>query len=113
MQWSAPLCVKFSVKSVGISFGRIRSSTFSVCTTRDLVNTILKGNGRRKLTGFDVGVACGPRLDDRADIFSTTFGNSIGSVGISKVSGTSFDVCFASKFWMVFPLQCLGSAPKR
>ena len=54
-------------------------------------------NNGRSLSGIDVGVVCGPRLDDRADIFSTTFGNNIASVGVSKVAGTSFDICFASE----------------
>lgn len=89
--------MNYSVKSVGLSIGRIRTSTFSVCTSRDLVDAMLKENNGRSLSGIDVGVVCGPRLDDRADIFSTTFGNNIASVGVSKVAGTSFDICFASE----------------
>ena len=97
VQWSAPLFIKISAKSIGFSFGKHTSSTFAVANSPAAKNafTAPSGEGRR-FKGADFNFAAGSSaLRERSDVVSNNLiDGNIGYLGISKIGGVVFDLSF-------------------
>lgn len=98
IRWSAPLFFKVSSRSGGISFGHQSVTTFAVSTSSKAVELLTKSS--RAVQGFDVSVSCGSQLRERADLLSANFVPVLpGCLGISKLSGSAFDISFVSEYF--------------
>lgn len=96
IRWSAPLFFKISSRSGGISFGHQSVTTFAISTSSKAVEQLTKSP--RAIRGFDVSVSCGSQLRERADVLSANFIPVLqGCLGISKLSGSAFDISFVSE----------------
>lgn len=109
-RWSAPLFVKVSLTSFGLSFGKSNAATFAVATARDAAAAFTADGGRR-LLGLDFGAACGASLQDRGDALAANLaGPDVGLVGVSAVSGAAIDASlFAAGAMRVDAAKCAAA----
>jgi lipid-binding SYLF domain-containing protein len=93
IKWSAPLFVKLKLTSFGLSFGRQTTATFAVATSTEAQRSLASPAGHI-ISGLEWSLTCGATLRERADVISSNFAADINTVGVSKVSGSLFDLSF-------------------
>ncbi|KAI7845815.1 hypothetical protein COHA_000726 [Chlorella ohadii] len=87
IKFSAPMFLRISFNSLGLSMGRTSTRAFVACMGKQFQEELL-ANGRRSLRGLDAA--------ERSDFLTMNCaGGGSDMVGVSSIKGGCFDISFA------------------
>lgn len=59
IRWSAPLCVRIRLLSLGLSLGRQHVESFTPCMTSELRRLLSGPSAARRVAGLEASINCG------------------------------------------------------